>query len=110
MYDRWRLIFDRIEPEGVSWDNGDFEPFDVILWATGFRPDIKHLSPLGLLSKHGGVALQRVKNNVQGATTSVRDPRAHFVGYGPSASTVGALRAARTAAKAVAQRARYQAR
>lgn len=101
VYDKWLPIFDSIEPDGVRWQDGRFEPVDVILWATGFRPDIDHLAPLSLRSSSGGVALERVPRNVQGATTSQKDHRVHFVGYGPSASTIGATRAARTAARAV---------
>ena len=94
-------MFERIEPNGVRWADGRFEPADVILWATGFRPAVDHLAPLNLRSAEGGIALVPVRGNVQGATTSVRDPRVQLVGYGPSASTVGASRAGRQAALAV---------
>ena len=36
------------------------------------------------------------------ATTAVADPRVQLVGYGPSASTIGANRAGRVAARGVA--------
>lgn len=101
VYERRLPMFDRIEPEGVRWADGRFEPVDVILWATGFRPAVDHLAPLKLRSPHGGIELVRVPGIVQGATTAAKDPRVNFVGYGPSASTVGATRAARQAAKAV---------
>lgn len=100
-YDRRLPMFDRIEPDGVRWADGHFERVDVILWATGFRWAIEHLAPLHLRSEQGGIALQPVRGNVQGATTSVLDPRINFVGYGPSASTIGASKAGRTAAVAV---------
>ncbi len=101
-------MFERIEPDGVRWPAGTdplgrFEPVDAILWATGFRPAVDHLAPLGLRTREGGIALVPVRGNVQGATTSVRDPRVQLVGYGPSASTVGAPRAGRQAALAVAR-------
>jgi cation diffusion facilitator CzcD-associated flavoprotein CzcO len=102
-YER-RPMFASIEPSGVRWDDGTSEPVDVILWATGFRPALDHLAPLRLRSPEGGIALEPVRGNVQGATTSVRDPRVQLVGYGPSASTVGASRAGRTAAAAVVRR------
>ncbi|MGJ9411882.1 FAD-dependent oxidoreductase [Aeromicrobium sp. CF4.19] len=86
-------MFDRIEPEGVRWDDGSFEPVDAILWATGFRPAVAHLGPLQLRSEHGGIQLER--------TTAMADPRVQLVGYGPSASTIGANRAGRFAAIAV---------
>lgn len=88
-YER-RPMFERIEPTGVRWSDGSFEPIDVIIWATGFRPMISHLAPLQLRSPLGGIQLNR--------TTSVLDPRIQFVGYGPSASTIGANRAGRAAA------------
>ncbi|MCF6376623.1 NAD(P)/FAD-dependent oxidoreductase [Nocardioides KLBMP 9356] len=101
-YDR-QPIFERIEPRGVRWADGRFEPVDVILWATGFRPAVDHLAPLGLRTPEGGIALVPVPGNVQGATTSVVDPRVQLVGYGPSASTIGASRAGRQAALAVSR-------
>jgi cation diffusion facilitator CzcD-associated flavoprotein CzcO len=91
-YER-RPMFARIEPEGVRWDYGTFEPADVILWATGFRPAVDHLAPLHLRSEHGGIQLD--------GTTAVADPRVQLVGYGPSASTIGANRAGRVAARNV---------
>ncbi|NPD03564.1 NAD(P)/FAD-dependent oxidoreductase [Nocardioides sp. zg-1308] len=101
-YDR-QPMFERIEAEGVRWADGRFEPVDAILWATGFRPAVDHLAPLDLRSPAGGIALVPVVGNVQGATTAVRDPRVQLVGYGPSASTVGASRAGRQAALAVSR-------
>jgi hypothetical protein len=102
-YERRLPMFERIEPDGVRWADGRFEPVDVILWATGFRPAVEHLAPLGLRSPLGGIALVPVPGNVQGATTAVGDPRVQLVGYGPSASTVGASRAGRQAALAVSR-------
>ncbi|GAA5154112.1 NAD(P)-binding domain-containing protein [Microbacterium pseudoresistens] len=97
VYDARREMFARIEPDGIRWANGDFEPVDAILWATGFRPAIAHLAPLGLRSPAGGIQLDR-----QGrGTTAVKDPRIQLVGYGPSASTIGANRAGRIAARGV---------
>lgn len=86
-------VFDRIEPDGVVWPDGTRRRADAILWATGFRPDIGHLAPLGLRTESGGIQLD--------GTTAVRDPRVQLVGYGPSASTIGANRAGRVAARGV---------
>ncbi|MGD8214296.1 hypothetical protein [Aestuariimicrobium sp. Y1814] len=93
-------MFSRIERDGVSWDEPEpgrpsFEPADVILWATGFRAAIDHLAPLGLRSRYGGIQLG------DDETTAVVDPRVQLVGYGPSASTIGANRAGRRAALGV---------
>jgi len=93
---RRRPMFERIDADGVRWPDGTFEPVDVILWATGFRPAVGHLGPLRLRTRHGGIRLD--------GTTAVADPRVQLVGYGPSASTIGANRAGRAAAVAVARR------
>jgi cation diffusion facilitator CzcD-associated flavoprotein CzcO len=97
---RRRPMFARIEPEGVRWSDGSVEHVDVILWATGFRPAVAHLAPLRLRSSEGGIQLE-VGAAVQSAVTAVRDRRVQLVGYGPSASTLGANRAGRAAAIAV---------
>ena len=89
-------MFDRITPDGVAWDDGTTEDADVILWATGWRPAVGHLGPLRLRGTAGGIRLD--------GTRAVADPRVHLVGYGPSASTIGANRAGRTAARAVLDR------
>ncbi|MGW3074174.1 flavin-containing monooxygenase [Kitasatospora sp. NPDC001132] len=83
-----RPMFDRLTEHGAAW--GDEElAVDAIVWATGFRPEIGHLGPLGLRSPGGGIALT--------GTRATADPRVHLVGFGPSASTVGANRAGRAA-------------
>jgi cation diffusion facilitator CzcD-associated flavoprotein CzcO len=87
-------MFASVEPDGVRFADGGFEPADVILWATGFRPAVTHLAPLRLRSEQGGIRLD--------GTTAVVDPRVQLVGYGPSASTIGANRAGRAAARGVA--------
>ncbi|MFG2331494.1 FAD-dependent oxidoreductase [Streptomyces sp. NPDC048604] len=82
-------MFDRITPTGVAWDDGRSVDADVILWATGFRAAIDHLAPLRLREPGGGIQVD--------GTRAVRDARIHLVGYGPSASTIGANRAGRSA-------------
>ncbi|GAA4107968.1 NAD(P)-binding domain-containing protein [Nocardioides fonticola] len=95
-----RPMFSRIEPDRVVWDDGSAEEVDVILWATGFRYAVEHLAPLRLRSPAGGIALTGRPGS--GSTvTSVADPRVQLVGYGPSASTIGANRAGRAAARTV---------
>ena len=95
-------MFDSIEPDGIRWADGTFEPVDVILWATGFRPAVAHLAPLRLRSPEGGIALLPARRGgPQAATTAARDARVQLVGYGPSASTIGGNRAGRAAATAV---------
>ncbi|KOV82213.1 NAD(P)-binding domain-containing protein [Nocardia sp. NRRL S-836] len=87
---RWPM-FTRITPTGVEWESGDRFDADVILWATGFRHDLDHLTPLRLRGPGGGVQVE--------GTRVVHDPRVHLVGYGPSASTIGANRAGRSAVR-----------
>ncbi|MEO6472115.1 MAG: NAD(P)-binding domain-containing protein [Aeromicrobium sp.] len=91
-YER-REMFDHLEIDGARWADGSFESVDVIIWATGFRPVISHLAPLHLRGPLGGIQLD--------GTTAVLDPRVQLVGFGPSASTIGANRAGRVAAVAV---------
>lgn len=107
---RRRAMFARIEPHGVRWADGTVEAVDVILWATGFRPAVGHLAPLGLRTRHGGIRLLTSSSDVQSATTAADDPRVQLVGYGPSASTIGGNRAGRAAALAVQRLLRGDAR
>ncbi|MEU0302596.1 FAD-dependent oxidoreductase [Streptomyces sp. NPDC006175] len=86
-------MFKRITPDGVAWPDGRTVEADVILWATGFRAAVDHLAPLKLREPGGGI---RVED-----TRAVRDSRVHLVGYGPSASTIGANRAGRQAVRSV---------
>ncbi|MEV1038963.1 NAD(P)-binding domain-containing protein [Streptomyces sp. NPDC050204] len=86
-------MFDRITPNGVAWDGGRTVEADVILWATGFRAAIDHLAPLKLREPGGGIRVE--------GTRAVRDARIHLVGYGPSASTIGANRAGRAAVREI---------
>ncbi|MEV5640202.1 NAD(P)-binding domain-containing protein [Streptomyces flaveolus] len=84
-------MFDRITPDGAEWSDGRQVAADVILWATGFRAAIEHLRPLRLREAGGGIRVE--------GTRAVADPRVHLVGYGPSASTIGANRAGRSAVR-----------
>lgn len=102
-YDDPLPMFERLEAGGARWADGTYEPADVVLWATGFRSATDHLEPLGLRGHAGGIPLERVPGNVQAATTAAHDPRVHLIGYGPSASTIGASRAARRAALEVSR-------
>ncbi|MEU5794047.1 NAD(P)-binding domain-containing protein [Streptomyces sp. NPDC047813] len=86
-----RPMFDRITPDGVEWRDGSRVDADVILWATGFRAALGHLAPLRLRTPGGGIRVE--------GTRAVADPRIHLVGYGPSASTIGANRAGRAAVR-----------
>jgi NAD(P)H-nitrite reductase large subunit len=86
-------MFSRITPDGVEWADGTRRHVDTILWATGFRADLAHLAPLHLREPSGGIRMN--------GTATVADPRIQLVGYGPSASTIGANRAGFAAARAL---------
>jgi cation diffusion facilitator CzcD-associated flavoprotein CzcO len=100
-------MFDRLTEDGVVWDSagdatdGDsadgedsrFLRADAILWATGFRAALGHLAPLHLRSPGGGIRMD--------GTHVAGEPRIHLVGYGPSASTIGANRAGQAAARSL---------
>ncbi|WP_328315307.1 NAD(P)/FAD-dependent oxidoreductase [Streptomyces sp. NBC_00442] len=86
-------MFDRLTEHGVAWDDGRSVEADAIVWATGFRPVVGHLAPLRLREAGGGIRLD--------GTRAVRDERVHLVGYGPSASTIGANRAGRAAVREI---------
>ena len=94
-------MFDRLVPDGVAWDDGRSVAADAVVWATGFRPAIEHLAPLRLREPGGGIRLV--------GTQAAKEPRLHLVGYGPSASTIGANRAGRAAARVIARQLRHEA-
>jgi thioredoxin reductase len=88
-----RPMFSEITTNGVRWADGTQQRADVILWCTGFRSSLDHLAPLMLREEGGGITMTG-----RLATQVARDPRVHLVGYGPSASTIGANRAGAAAA------------
>jgi cation diffusion facilitator CzcD-associated flavoprotein CzcO len=86
-------MFVSIEPDGVRLEDGGHLAADVLLWATGFRPELDHLAPLHLRGRGGGIVMD--------GTQVAAEPRVHLVGYGPSSSTIGANRAGRAAVAAL---------
>lgn len=88
-----RPMFSEITEDGVRWADGTSLRAEVILWCTGFRSSLDHLAPLLLREPHGGITMTG-----RLATQVAKDPRIHLVGYGPSASTIGANRAGGAAA------------
>jgi cation diffusion facilitator CzcD-associated flavoprotein CzcO len=85
--------FSEILEDGVRWPDGAVLRADVILWCTGFRSSLDHLAPLILREEGGGIIMTG-----RLATQVAKNPRIHLVGYGPSASTIGANRAGAAAA------------
>ncbi|RVX40509.1 cation diffusion facilitator CzcD-associated flavoprotein CzcO [Nonomuraea polychroma] len=86
-------MFQRITADGVTWADGRHRRADTIIWATGFRSALDHLAPLRLREPGGGIKMD--------GTQVVAEPALQLVGYGPSASTIGANRAGREAARNV---------
>ena len=81
------------ESSEAAWET----PVDAVLWATGFRAALDHLQPLQLREPGGGITM-----GADGVTVE-RAPGLFLVGYGASASTIGATRAGRAAAAAAAK-------
>lgn len=67
-------------------------PIDTVLWATGFKPHVRHLRGLKLRETAGGILIG------DDGVTVVKQPGLFVAGYGASASTLGATRAGRAAA------------
>ena len=44
-------MFERITASGIEWGDGSRQDADVILWCTGFRPDLPHLAPSGCAAR-----------------------------------------------------------
>ena len=94
---RAQPMFDRLTPTGVAWPDGRTEDCDAIIWCTGFRPALSHLTPLGLRDGTGRIP-------TGGGTRALAEPRLHLLGYGDwtgpgSATLVGSARTARDAVR-----------
>ncbi|MET0464035.1 MAG: NAD(P)-binding domain-containing protein [Chitinophagaceae bacterium] len=87
-------MFSEITRHGVKWDDGREEKTDVILWNTGFKSSLAHLDRVLPREESGGIVMAG-----RLATMVAKEPRIHLVGYGPSASTIGANRAGAAAAR-----------
>ncbi|MDN4649378.1 NAD(P)-binding domain-containing protein [Curtobacterium sp. PsM8] len=86
-------MFTRLDGDGVLTADGEHVHADAVIWATGFRADLRHLAPLHLRTEAGGVVVE------DGRSTA--EPRLFLAGYGPQASTIGANRAGRRIARQV---------
>ncbi|WIE79670.1 NAD(P)-binding domain-containing protein [Curtobacterium sp. MCSS17_016] len=86
-------MFTRVDETGVVTADGTHVHADALIWATGFRADLRHLAPLHLRTTAGGVVVEDGR--------SAEEPRLFLAGYGPQASTIGANRAGRRIARQV---------
>jgi hypothetical protein len=48
-----RAMFARFTDTGVVWDDGSVEDVDSVIFATGYRPNLSYLAPLGALDVEG---------------------------------------------------------
>jgi putative flavoprotein involved in K+ transport len=87
-----REPFARLVDHGVRWHDGTESSFDTIIWCTGFRPQLSHLSALGLRGPDGLIPTD--------GSQAIKEPRLQLIGYGDwtgpaSATLIGAGRTAR---------------
>ena len=86
-------VFTSFTENGVTWPDGSRTSEDVVIFATGFRPALQHLVPLGIVAPNGRIGVR--------GTRAVGEPRLWLVGYGDwtgfaSATLIGVGRTART--------------
>lgn len=90
--------FERLTATGAVWADGTEPAVDAIIWCTGFRPALDHLTGLGVVEEDGRVLVDGQR--------SAKEPRLWLAGYGDwtgpgSATLMGAARTARDLAAAL---------
>jgi cation diffusion facilitator CzcD-associated flavoprotein CzcO len=88
-------MFRSITRNGVVWPDGSSSEEDAIIWATGYKPALDHLAPLGIITSEN-----RVDVAGSAGTRSTLQPNVWLVGYGnwtgyASATLIGVGRSAR---------------
>ncbi|PYE53306.1 flavin-containing monooxygenase [Deinococcus yavapaiensis] len=82
-----RSMFERFSRRGVVWPNGTEEQVDVVVFATGYRPNLEFLRGLGALDDRG--------EPYQRLGLSTRVPGLYYVGLpGQRSTSSGTLRGA----------------
>ncbi|EST33595.1 hypothetical protein N566_19325 [Streptomycetaceae bacterium MP113-05] len=94
-----RGMFTRLQATGPVWPDGTATEADAVVWCTGFRPALAHLSPLRVRGRRGYIATDGAR--------SLAEPRLHLLGYGDwtgpaSATLIGVGRPAREAVAGIA--------
>ncbi len=85
--------------QGVIWEDGSKESFDVVIWCTGFKANLDHLKELDIVENH------RIKTQ---RTRAVKEPKLWLVGYGSwtgfaSATIYGVGKTARQTVKELSE-------
>ncbi|CAL2101641.1 Pyridine nucleotide-disulfide oxidoreductase [Tenacibaculum sp. 190130A14a] len=85
--------------EGVIWKDGTQEPFDVVIWCTGFKASLRHLDTLNIIRNN------KIETQY---TRSVKEPNLWLVGYGSwtgfaSATIYGVGKTARQTVKEITE-------
>ncbi len=92
--------FVRFTETGVECADGRSADLDAVIWCTGFRPALDHLSELGVVEADGKIQVED--------TRVVKQPNLWLVGYGDwtgmaSATLIGVTRTARSTVDEVVQ-------
>jgi cation diffusion facilitator CzcD-associated flavoprotein CzcO len=94
-------MFRGMTKNGVVWQDGTSSEEDAIIWATGYKPALDHLAPLGIVTSEN-----RVDVAGTAGTRSALQPNVWLVGYGnwtgyASATLIGVGRSARATVKEI---------
>lgn len=92
-----RRPFDSFYEKGVVWPDGTRQPFDTVIWCTGFKPYFEHLRPLEIVESG------RIETE---GTRSLKEPDLWLLGYGSwtgfaSATIYGVGKTARETARQI---------
>lgn len=90
--------FSEIKGSSVLWPDGTEERIDAIIWCTGFKSKLDHITPLGILTPEGKVETKE--------SHSIKCPNLWLVGYGDwtgfaSATLIGVQRVAKQTASEI---------
>ncbi|WP_299124720.1 ArsO family NAD(P)H-dependent flavin-containing monooxygenase [uncultured Tenacibaculum sp.] len=89
--------FESFYEAGVIWKDGSKEKFDIIIWCTGFKANLNHLTSLNIIENN------RIKTT---HTRSIKEPNLWLIGYGnwtgfASATIYGVGKTARQTVKEI---------
>jgi putative flavoprotein involved in K+ transport len=61
VYERHLRPFQQFDADALLWDDGHREKVDVVIFCTGFKPALHHLSPLNVITNDGRVNTEETK-------------------------------------------------